>query len=269
MRFRYEQLLALSPILIITLTTAGRKFSSDNYTYLPRQKLSSSLDPVAETSGEEGNMPARCAIVLNSGVLTYHGYEYGGLIDEHDVVVRFNMAPTVGFEKAVGSLTTHMWTFSDHFPEFKDKLNSTEYSETKLIIGPYSWDAKGLKESGIPPSRYIIPNASEIANVCKAKWLTTDFATEFPHKRCSSGVNAFIYFEPRCNKISFFGLYAGDICDIPYYYFSTFRCDPSDPDANDRSHNFTHEHLLFKAHSAGNKRVTFYPGLESNFTSVQ
>lgn len=46
----------------------------------------------------------RCAIVGNSGLLLDH--RYGDEIDGHDCVVRFNAAPTEGFEQRVGTKTT-------------------------------------------------------------------------------------------------------------------------------------------------------------------
>eukprot|EP00873_Tetraselmis_striata_P024005 jgi/Tetstr1/444269/TSEL_032161.t1 len=47
---------------------------------------------------------ASCAIVSNSGTLLQA--KFGSDIDEHDAVFRLNNAPTVGFEKYVGSKTT-------------------------------------------------------------------------------------------------------------------------------------------------------------------
>lgn len=64
------------------------------------------------------------------------GYEYGTLIDDHEVVVRYNMAPTNGFEKSVGTRTTYMWTWHAHYPAFKSKMNTSEYEKTVLMIGP-------------------------------------------------------------------------------------------------------------------------------------
>jgi len=46
-----------------------------------------------------------CALVGNSGTLQLD--DFGGFIDGHDMVYRFNQAPTVNFENHVGRKTTH------------------------------------------------------------------------------------------------------------------------------------------------------------------
>lgn len=46
-----------------------------------------------------------CAIVFSSHSLL--NKSHGELIDKHDVVMRFSLAPTLGFEKWVGEKTTH------------------------------------------------------------------------------------------------------------------------------------------------------------------
>jgi len=55
----------------------------------------------------------RCALVGNSGSLL--SADFGKEINEHDIVIRFNQAPTKGFEKFVGNRTTFrvlnaLWT---------------------------------------------------------------------------------------------------------------------------------------------------------------
>ena len=47
----------------------------------------------------------RCAVVGASGNLLGSGY--GGEIDRHNIVIRINLAPTLGFEADVGRRTTH------------------------------------------------------------------------------------------------------------------------------------------------------------------
>ena len=52
-----------------------------------------------------------CALVGSSGTLLLD--EMGREIDEHDVVIRFNNAPTEGYEKHVGSKTTFLYLSFD------------------------------------------------------------------------------------------------------------------------------------------------------------
>uniref|UniRef100_A0A3B3H3C7 beta-galactoside alpha-2,3-sialyltransferase n=1 Tax=Oryzias latipes TaxID=8090 RepID=A0A3B3H3C7_ORYLA len=53
----------------------------------------------------------RCAVVGNSGNL--RGSGYGKIIDEHNFIMRINLAPTVGYEEDVGSRTTHQFMYPE------------------------------------------------------------------------------------------------------------------------------------------------------------
>lgn len=69
-----------------------------------------------------GKKYASCAIVGNSGMLVYG--KNGAEIDSHEMVMRFNGAPTKGLEDRVGSKTTFRlvnskWT---EFREFKEEM---------------------------------------------------------------------------------------------------------------------------------------------------
>jgi len=51
-----------------------------------------------------------CVVVGNGQASIAQGH----LIDQHDAVIRMNDAPTVGFEKYVGSKTTHRLVLNEH-----------------------------------------------------------------------------------------------------------------------------------------------------------
>ncbi|KAL6473799.1 hypothetical protein MHYP_G00173600 [Metynnis hypsauchen] len=68
-----------------------------------------------------------CTVVGNSGNL--EGSHYGPLIDAHDFVIRMNKAPTAGFEKDVGSKTTHHAIYPESAIEI---VNSTH-----LVLVPF------------------------------------------------------------------------------------------------------------------------------------
>ncbi|KAF6203875.1 hypothetical protein GE061_002210 [Apolygus lucorum] len=76
-----------------------------------------------------------CAIVSNAGAL--NGSNLGQIIDSHDLVLRFNHAPTTGYEKDVGTKTTIRILNSQvvskkHFKFLKNKM----YSGIKILV----WD---------------------------------------------------------------------------------------------------------------------------------
>ncbi|XP_015921292.1 beta-galactoside alpha-2,6-sialyltransferase 2 isoform X2 [Parasteatoda tepidariorum] len=76
-----------------------------------------------------------CAIVSSAGSM--YKSKLGKEIDSHDIVLRFNSAPTEGFEEDVGSKTTIRFLNSQVVskPEF-DFLNSPLYQNITLIV----WD---------------------------------------------------------------------------------------------------------------------------------
>ena len=70
----------------------------------------------------------KCAIVGSSGILLTH--ELGAEIDSHDMVFRFNSASTKGFEKHVGSKTTHRITNSRNFG-FRESLDEVVFAHMR------------------------------------------------------------------------------------------------------------------------------------------
>ncbi|XDV33919.1 hypothetical protein PO909_004161 [Leuciscus waleckii] len=68
-----------------------------------------------------------CAVVGNSGNLLRSNY--GQLIDSHDFVIRINKGPTKGYEKDVGSKTTHRILYPESAVDLDDN--------THLVLFPF------------------------------------------------------------------------------------------------------------------------------------
>ncbi|XP_016115646.1 CMP-N-acetylneuraminate-beta-galactosamide-alpha-2,3-sialyltransferase 1-like [Sinocyclocheilus grahami] len=78
-----------------------------------------------------------CAVVGNSGNLL--GSHYGGAyIDNHDFVFRMNKAPVQGYEKDVGSRTTHRIMY----PESATHLDNN----THLVLLPFKISFQGYEK---------------------------------------------------------------------------------------------------------------------------
>ncbi|XP_072529637.1 CMP-N-acetylneuraminate-beta-galactosamide-alpha-2,3-sialyltransferase 1-like [Salminus brasiliensis] len=87
-----------------------------------------SLFPDEEHYSDAGPHRCRmCAVVGNSGNLERS--HYGPLIDAHDFVIRMNTAPTTGYEKDVGSKTTHRAIY----PESAVDIDNS----THLVLIPF------------------------------------------------------------------------------------------------------------------------------------
>ncbi|XP_034560094.1 CMP-N-acetylneuraminate-beta-galactosamide-alpha-2,3-sialyltransferase 1-like isoform X2 [Notolabrus celidotus] len=89
-----------------------------------------------------------CAVVGNSGIL--NGSHYGPLIDFHDIVIRMNRGPTKGYERDVGTKTTHHVMY----PHSSFNLDNI----TRLVLFPYKtsdleWLIKSLTPREKPDNK--------------------------------------------------------------------------------------------------------------------
>ena len=156
----------------------------------------------------------KCAVVGSSGIVL--SYEHGKDIDSHDMVIRFNSAPTKGFEKHVGSFTTHRITNTQNwaFRERDEKNLLIHLRAKSAIIGLFYNDRskKSRKKEWIPHLWAFDPNYVEFV----AHSLTF---------MATSGLYGILMAMQRCREVNIYGFHVAtkqgalyhyyDVCDVP------------------------------------------------------
>jgi len=152
-----------------------------------------------------------CAVVGSSGIVL--NYEHGGDIDDHDMVFRFNSAPTRGFEKHVGSKTTYRITNTQNwgFHEPKTEESILIHFRAKSAIKGLFWNSKQKK----PLKLYAFaPDFVEYV-AQKVNFLAT------------SGLYGILLALQRCHSVSIYGFQVSTQHGTLYHYY-----DPCDVPAN-------------------------------------
>jgi hypothetical protein len=152
-----------------------------------------------------------CAVVGSSGIVL--NYDHGSDIDEHDMVFRFNSAPTRGFEKHVGSKTTYRITNTQNwgFHEPKTDESILIHFRAKSAIKGLFWNSKQKK----PLKLYAFaPDFVEYV-AQKVNFLAT------------SGLYGILLALQRCHSVSVYGFQVSSQHGALYHYY-----DPCDVPAN-------------------------------------
>ncbi|XP_056154757.1 CMP-N-acetylneuraminate-beta-galactosamide-alpha-2,3-sialyltransferase 1-like isoform X2 [Lampris incognitus] len=160
-----------------------------------------------------------CAVVGNSGNLK--GSQYGAIIDSSDLIIRMNQAPTMGFEKDVGSRTTHHLMY----PESAVDLDST----THLVLVPFKtldlqWLISALttgtiKETYMPVKTTIKANKDKVLIYSPAFFkYVYDNWLEGHGRYPSTGFLSLMFAIHICDKVSVFGFGADQRGNWHHYW---------------------------------------------------
>ncbi|XP_073677898.1 CMP-N-acetylneuraminate-beta-galactosamide-alpha-2,3-sialyltransferase 1-like [Garra rufa] len=192
--------------------------TAGNYTRVVDQLFH--LFPDKEHYSDAGPDRCRiCAVVGNSGNLL--GSRYGPLIDHHDFVLRINKGPTEGYEKDVGSKTTHRIMY----PESAVDLDNS----THLVLLPFKildiqWLISAFSTKNITQTYMEVPSTIK-ANKDKVMIVHPEFSkyvydnwAEGHARYPSTGFLTLIFALHICDEVNVFGF--GATSDgIWHHYF--------------------------------------------------
>jgi hypothetical protein len=159
----------------------------------------------------------RVAVVGSSGILL--NTEFGSEIDDHDIVVRFNVARTEGYEKHVGSKTDirvmngHSWagtTNKNIFTGFDNKFTS-KLRNTTLLIKSVTKSDETLGYQNTHPSNKVVILSESIISECSRE-IESDHGP-------TCGALAVILLSKLTDNINCYGFnfYHDDWCDRHYW----------------------------------------------------
>ncbi|XP_051519241.1 CMP-N-acetylneuraminate-beta-galactosamide-alpha-2,3-sialyltransferase 1-like [Myxocyprinus asiaticus] len=160
-----------------------------------------------------------CAVVGNSGNLK--NSHYGPLIDAHDLVIRVNKGPTEGFERDVGSKTTHRIIY----PESAVDMDNS----THLVLIPFKtvdlqwiisvFTSKHIHRTYVPVKPSIKANREKVMILHPAflkyvqeRWLQKH--GRYP----STGFISLIFSLHICDQVNVFG-FGADVNGYWHHYF--------------------------------------------------
>jgi hypothetical protein len=154
---------------------------------------------------------ATCAIVGSSGILLR--YKRGPEIDAHDLVFRFNSAPTRGFEEHCGRKTTHRITNSRNFAyrEFPSEI------DMQHMRSPSNIEALVAHKKKHPRTR-LFGIHTDFINYMDA---SLDFLA-------TSGLFGIFIAMHKCASIDVYGFQVHSRHGVQYHYYN-----PKDKPANE------------------------------------
>ncbi|XP_053292032.1 ST3 beta-galactoside alpha-2,3-sialyltransferase 8 [Pleuronectes platessa] len=165
----------------------------------------------------------RCAVVGNSGNLRESGH--GDLINSHNSVIRMNKAVTRGFEKDVGSRTTHHLLYPESAVDMGQgeslvllpfKLRDLEWLTSALSTGEVKMTYMRVKDRVEADKDKVL-----VMNPVFFKYVH-DHWTEHHGRYPSTGMLAIIFALHTCDQVSVFG-YGADKQGNWHHYWEENR----------------------------------------------
>lgn len=186
------------------------------------------------------------ALVGNSGILSDSGY--GGGIDDHDYVVRFNAAPVEGYEEDIGSKTTHRFlnvllqrggTLSHTTGTPKNFIEEIR-NETVILKSTRARLQREAK-AAIDSSCSVLAIQRRTYREFYSKVFEVFFDEHYSSSNLSLGLQGCFIFLPLVNRMDLYGFNAYSSDNISnYHYWEDFTKDDQGP------HNYKRERNLLE-----------------------
>ncbi|KAM9306650.1 CMP-N-acetylneuraminate-beta-galactosamide-alpha-2,3-sialyltransferase 2-like [Pholidichthys leucotaenia] len=197
----------------------GLQHESRNFTFYNRtvDRLFQMFPPMPDYVEPNPKHCRTCAVVGNS--VNLKGSNYGSLIDNHDVIIRMNRGRTKGFEKDVGSKTTHHVIY----PESAMRLENTTH--TRLVFFPFKiqdllWlisSFNSMKNSAVNSNRIANKNLVMILNPAFIKYVHEVWLSK-SGRYPSTGFMTLIISMLMCDKVDVFGFGADSDGNWSHYF---------------------------------------------------
>ncbi|XRB23196.1 glycosyltransferase family 29 [Pseudoscourfieldia marina] len=218
--------------------------------YSPLLEALPEHDPLRRRHGAKA-VHHTCAVVGNGGSLLLG--QRGSEIDNHDFVIRFNGAPTLGFERFVGG-RTDLRLSNSHWTDFEERLSHMPLiasslrnpKEGRTYVQRYAAAKKAISrqlsrdlhrggneeslmaqadmelEQAIGQRALLSPRfVAYTAEAVEAMHLYFGEANEAPLTP-TGGLTGILLAMSMCDKVDLYGMHVGEPSGVPYHYHN--RC---------------------------------------------